>query len=71
MHKTVSKIATENKIILQEEEKSRDKIEFVVKTAMTLQNTLLKQNMNDQWDIKAILSSMREEIQTSLGSVLS
>ncbi len=71
MHKTVSKIATENKIILQEEEKSRDKIEFVVKTAMSLQNTLLKQNMNDQWDIKAILSSMKEEIQTSLGSVLS
>ncbi len=71
MYETISKIATENKIVKQEEEKSKDKIEFAVKTAMNLQNTLLTQNMNNQWNMKAFLSCMKEDIQASFGSALS
>ncbi len=71
MYETVSKIVHENGMVKQEEEKSKEKIEFAVKTAMNLQNTLMAQNMKNQWNMEAFLATLKEDIQASFGSALS
>ena len=71
MYETVSKIVHENGMVKQEEEKSKEKIEFAVKTAMILQNTLMAQNMKNQWNMEAFLATLKEDIQASFGSALS
>ena len=62
MYDIVNKIVLENGMVKQEEEKSKEKIEFAVKTAMNLQNTLMAQNMKNQWNMKAFLAALKEDI---------
>ncbi len=71
MYQTVFKIVSENRIIKQEEEKSRDKIEFAMKTAVNLQTTLMAQNNQSQWNIKAFLAVLKQDFEASFGSALS
>ncbi len=71
MYQTVFKIVSENGIIKQEEEKSRDKIEFAMKTAVNLQTTLMAQNNQNQWNMKAFLAVLKQDFEASFGSALS
>jgi len=71
MFETMSKIVTDNGMIKQEEEKSRDKIEFAMKTAVNLQTTLMAQNNQNQWNMKAFLAVLKQDFEASFGSALS
>jgi serine phosphatase RsbU (regulator of sigma subunit) len=71
MYQTVFKIVSENGLIKQEEEKSRDKIEFAMKTAVNLQTTLMAQNNQNQWNMKAFLAVLKQDFEASFGSALS
>ena len=71
MYDTVSKIVTDNGIVKQEEEKSRDKIQFAMKTAVNLQTTLMAQNNQNQWNMKAFLAVLKQDFEASFGSALS
>ncbi len=71
MYDTVTKIATNNGIIKQEEYDSKSKIEHIVKLAMNIQNTLIVQNTQKQLNIKGLLSSIKKDIESSFGSSLS
>jgi hypothetical protein len=57
--------------VKQEKENLKDKIELVVRSSIKVQNTMLTQNMKNQSDMRALLSTMKEDIEASFGSTLS
>ena len=62
---------SENGIIRQEKENTKEKIELIVRTTMNLQNTLMNQSMNNEWDFERIIKSMKKDIEAYFGSSLS
>ena len=70
-YEIITKVVTENGLVKQAEEKSRDKIEFAMKTAVNLQTTLMAQNNQNQWNMKAFLAVLKQDFEASFGSALS
>ena len=71
LYEIITKVVTDNGLIKQAEEKSRDKIEFAMKTAVNLQTTLMAQNNQNQWNMKAFLAVLKQDFEASFGSALS
>ncbi len=55
----------------QEEDKSNEKIESIVKTVMKLQTTLISQNLGKNVDMKKLLGIFKADIEASMGAALS
>jgi hypothetical protein len=62
---------SESGIIKQEKENTKNKIELVLTMAMKIQNTLLKESMNSQWDFESIITMMKKDIEATFGSSMS
>jgi hypothetical protein len=63
LYNLLHSIVSENGIIRQEKENIKEKIELIVRTTMNLQNTLMNQSMNNEWDFERIIKSMKNEIE--------
>jgi hypothetical protein len=63
LYNLLHSIVSENGIIRQEKENTKEKIELIVRTTMNLQNTLMNQRMKNQWDFERIIKSMKNDIE--------
>ena len=68
LHQTVAKILQDNNISLDKEESKVDQLQFIVKTVMKLQSSLISQNSSNQEEIKKLINSMKPEIEKTFGS---
>ena len=59
MHDTVVKILGENKIIESESDKSKNKIEIIIKEVLKLQDTFVSLNKSSQCNTEAIIKTMK------------
>ncbi len=71
IYEAVEKVLRENGIIKGESEEEKKKMECVFGAMMKLQTSFITQNKQNQYDIKANISSIKEEIEKSLGAVVS
>ncbi len=55
----------------QEEDKTNEKIESIVKTVMKLQTTLISQKLGKNVDMKKLLGIFKADIEASMGTALS
>ncbi len=68
IHQTVTKIIKDNNLSPKEEEAKVDQLQFIVKTVMKLQSSLISQNTSNQQEIRMLINSMKPEIEKTFGS---
>ena len=71
MHDTVVKILGENSIIESESDKSKNKIEIIIREVLKLQDTFVSLNQSGQWNTEAIIRTMKPQLEASLGATMS
>ncbi len=71
MHDTVVKILKQNNIILNESEKSKTKVEIIIKEVLKLQETFVSLNKSSQWNTESIIKAMKPQLEVSLGTAMS
>lgn len=71
MHDTVVKLLGENSIIESDSEKSKNKIEKIIREVLKLQDTFISLNKSSQWNTEAIIKTMIPHLEASLGAKMS
>jgi ribosomal silencing factor RsfS len=71
MHDFVVKILNDNKIIKSESEKSKNKMEIIVREVLKLQDTFVSLSKSSQWNTEAIISTVKPQLEKSLGAAMS
>ena len=62
IHKLITKILSDNNVLVSKEDLNGNKLELIVDTVMRLQKTLLLNNTKNKEEIKAVINSMKPEI---------
>ena len=71
MHDVVSKILHENSIIQSESQKSKNKMEIIVREVLKLQDTFVSLSKSSQWNTETIISTAKLQLEKSLGATMS
>ena len=71
MHDVVSKILHENSIIKSDSEMSKNKMEIIVREVLKLQDTFVSLSQSSQWNTEAIISTVKLQLEKSLGETMS
>jgi hemerythrin len=71
MHENVVNILNENSIIYSETEKSKNKMEIMVREVLKLQYTFVSLSKSSQWNTEAIISTVKPNLEKSLGAGMS
>ena len=67
----LSRILRENGVVRAEEKQSDDRTQLIVKTVMDLQNRYLSEKPQERQEIRAIIKSMKPDIEQSIGAQMS
>ena len=71
MHDTVVKILNDNGIILSESEKSKNKMEVIVREVLKLHDMFVSLSKSTQWNTEAIIGTVKPQLEKSLGAKMS
>jgi hypothetical protein len=71
MYDFVVKILRENSIIESDSDKSKNKIEIIVREVLKLQDSFVFLNNSLQWNTESIIKTMKPQLEASLGATMS
>ena len=67
----LSRILRENGVVRAEEKQSDDRTQLIVKTVLDMQNRYLSEKPQERQEIRAIIKSMKPDIEQSIGGHMS
>ena len=67
----INKILRDSNVIQSENEKSKNKMEIVVREVLKLQNTFVSLNSLSQWNTESIIKTMKPQLEASLDATMS
>jgi hypothetical protein len=64
----LTRILRENGVVRAEDKQSDDRTQLIVKTVMEMQSRYLSEKPQERQEIRAIIRSMKPDIEQSIGS---